>query len=102
MFDVVFIGSTTAAQSYRAAGIMSYGPEPERSAERIIAERRRCRVMAMSRETLAALPEWLASDLQRGPMPVLEIVPGDTAPADVCGIAARLLGMTRGAAPANA
>ncbi len=102
MFDVVFVGPSTAARTYREAGITSYEPEPSKSAERIIAERRRCRVIAMSRETLADLPDWLATELERGPWPILEIVPGKVVPSDATGIAARLRAMTAGAAPANA
>lgn len=102
MFDVVFVGPPTAARTYRDAGITSYEPEPDQSAERIIAERRRCQVMAMSLETLAALPDWLAVELERGPWPILEIVPGELAPSDATGIATRLRAMSAGAAPVNA
>lgn len=79
MKDVIFIGNRRDACHFRAAGIESYCPEPERLVERVLAERRRCRVLAMTADIFADLPGGLARELREGDHPRLRIV---TAPLD--------------------
>ncbi len=74
MIDVIFIGDRRGVALFREAGIESYAPARRHLAERVIAERARCRVLAMTDETFAALPEDLARELREGELPHLEIV----------------------------
>lgn len=90
MFDVVFVGRPDEAHIYRKAGITSFEPAPGYLAERILAERKRCRVIAMTADTLAALPAWLAGELREGAHPALAIVPVDQTPDAARRIAQRL------------
>jgi len=74
MIDVIFIGDCKDAALFRAAGVPSFAPAPRHLAERVIAERARCRVLAMTAKTFAMLPSRLARDLREGDWPRLEIV----------------------------
>ena len=75
MYDVIFIGDRREARVYRDAGIPSYAPSLGLLAERVMAERRRCRVLAMTADTFAALPAALARELREGSWPQVTIVP---------------------------
>jgi len=86
MHDVVFIGHHRDVAQYHEAGIPAYAPPIGLLAERVLAERGRYRVMAMTEETFRDLPTDLARELRESPMPHLEIVPGGNAeisPAEV-------------------
>jgi len=74
MKDVIFIGNRRDACLFRDAGIDSFCPEDHRLVERVIAERHRCRVPAMTAKTFAALPGALARELREGAHPHLSIV----------------------------
>ncbi len=74
MDDVVFVGNHRDAALFRDAGILSYAPPPSHLAERVMAERGRCRVLVMTQSTLQALPVELARELREGAWPRLEIV----------------------------
>jgi vacuolar-type H+-ATPase subunit F/Vma7 len=75
MDDVIFIGDRQDASLFRDAGIPSYAPALGQLAERVLAERARCRVLAMTDGTFQALPETLARELREGDWPRLAIVP---------------------------
>lgn len=75
MDDVVFIGNRLDVEGYRNAGIPSYAPPLGLLAERVVAERNRCRVLAMTETTYGALPADLARELREGHWPQLAIVP---------------------------
>lgn len=74
MDDIVFIGNHRDATLFRGAGIQSYAPPAGLLAERVLAERGRCRVLAMTQDTLNALPAALARELREGTWPQLEII----------------------------
>jgi len=63
MDDIVFIGSPHETPLFEGEGFRCFEPAPGRLVERVLAERRRCRLMAMTQETFGALPSWLAHDL---------------------------------------
>ena len=75
MYDVIFIGDLLDARAYCDAGIPSYAPPVGLLAERVMAERRRCRVLAMTEHTFAALPASLARELREGNGPQITFVP---------------------------
>lgn len=75
MHDVVFIGDQHDAAVFREAGIPSYAPPIGHLAERVLAERNRCRVLAMTERTLRALPAHLARELRASRWPRLEVLP---------------------------
>ena len=75
MENVVFIGGPRDAEAFRNAGIPSYAPPLGLLAERVLAERRRCAVLAMTESTFAALPPPLARELRQGDSPQITIVP---------------------------
>ena len=75
MYQVIFIGDLRDAEAFRNAGIASYAPPRGLLAERVLAERRRCRVLAMTETTLAALPAPLARELREGGAARITIVP---------------------------
>jgi len=77
MKDVIFIGNRTDACLFQAAGVVSFAPAPADLAERVIAERGRCRVLAMTESTFAALPAGLARALREGEWPRLVLVVPD-------------------------
>lgn len=74
MNDIVFIGHHRDVALFRKAGIPSYAPPPGHLAERVLAEKRRCRILAMTEEIFRALPAALARELREGTMPRLEIL----------------------------
>ena len=74
MNDVIYIGDRRDARACGDAGIPSSAPPRGLLAERIIAERRRCRVLAMTADTFAALPTPLARELRDGSWPQVTIV----------------------------
>jgi vacuolar-type H+-ATPase subunit F/Vma7 len=73
--SVIFIGDRLNAIGYRNAGIHSYVPASSRLTERVLAERKRCRILAMTEAVFSALPADLARELQEGTQPRLAIVP---------------------------
>lgn len=75
MTDVVFIGDPHLAARFRRAGIRTYAPPAGHLAERVMAEKRRCRVLAMTERTFGALPEALARELREASSPRLELLP---------------------------
>ncbi|OIP82475.1 MAG: hypothetical protein AUK37_09010 [Rhodobacterales bacterium CG2_30_65_12] len=75
MKDVVFIGDHRQAALFHEAGIASYAPPVGHLAERVLAERSRCRVLAMTERTLRALPADLARELRASRWPRLEVLP---------------------------
>lgn len=75
MNDVVFIGDHRQAALLRDAGIPSYAPPVGHLEERVLAERVRCRVLAMTERTLRALPAHLARELRASRWPRLEVLP---------------------------
>lgn len=74
MHDVIFIGDRRHAALFRAAGINSFVPAKGHLAERVIAERGRCRVLAITAKAFAALPPELARELREASCPRLEII----------------------------
>ena len=75
MRDMIFIGDELTAAGFRLAGVPSYAPEPQALAAVVTAERADCRVIAMTSEAFAALPERLASELADAAEPLLAILP---------------------------
>lgn len=75
MNDVVFIGDHRQAALFHDAGVPSYAPPVGHLVERVLAERSRCRVLAMTERTLRALPADLARELRASRWPQLEILP---------------------------
>lgn len=75
MDNVVFIGGPRDAEVFRNAGIQSYAPPLGLLAERVVAERRRCKVLAMTQSTFAALPAPLARELREGTGAQVTILP---------------------------
>lgn len=75
MHDVIFIGDGLDVQAYGDAGIPGFAPPLGLLAERVMAERRRCRVLAMTEGTFSALPDDLARELREGSWPQVMIVP---------------------------
>ncbi len=63
MDDIVFIGSPHEIPLFEEAGFLCFEPAPGRMVERVLAERRRSRLMAMTQDTFGALPSWLTHDL---------------------------------------
>lgn len=83
MVDVIFIGPPHEAKAYRAAGILCFQPSAQNLTERVVAERSRCRVLAMTQATLDALPLWLSQELREANWPLLAVMPKIDSPADV-------------------
>lgn len=83
MDNVVFIGGPRDAEVFRNAGIQSYAPPLGLLAERVLAERRRCKVLAMTESTFSALPAPLARELREGGGAQLTILPDIDHGADV-------------------
>jgi len=86
MDDIVYIGGIRDAEAFRAAGIPSYAPPLGLLAERVLAERRRCNVLAMTASTFAALPAPLAREVREGDGAQVAIVPeidGDVDPGRI-------------------
>lgn len=77
MDDVIFIGDRNDAVHFRNAGIPAYAPAQDALAERVLAERLRCRMLAMRERTFRALPNSLARELREGPLPKLKLLPED-------------------------
>jgi vacuolar-type H+-ATPase subunit F/Vma7 len=77
MDDVIFIGDRNDAIHFRNAGIPAYAPANDALAERVLAERLRCRILAMRERTFQALPNSLARELREGPLPKLKLLPED-------------------------
>lgn len=75
MNNVVYIGGPRDAEVFRNAGIPSYAPPLGLLAERVLAERRRCSILAMTETTFAALPAPLARELREGGGGQVTIVP---------------------------
>ena len=75
MNDAIFIGNRRDAALFRAAGVVSFAPARSDLAERVIAERKRCRRLAMTAETFAALPPGLARELRESDWPRLVVIP---------------------------
>ncbi len=75
MHDIIFIGDRIDAARFRAAGILCYAPAARRLAERVDAERARCRVLLMTADTYNALPPGTRRTLREGTWPILAIVP---------------------------
>lgn len=75
MEDVIFVGSSRTACAYRTAGVTSFQPAPGNLIERVLAERVRCRILAMTPDSVEALPAWLARELREARWPRLVIVP---------------------------
>ncbi|MEZ5767418.1 MAG: type II toxin-antitoxin system HicA family toxin [Paracoccaceae bacterium] len=97
MDNVVYIGGPRDAEVFRNAGILSYAPPLGLLAERVIAERRRCNVLAMTESTFASLPAPLARELREGGGGQVTIVPhleGDIDDAQVRRILRDSLGDT--------
>lgn len=80
MHDVIFIGRRRDAAQYRAAGIASFAPAQQHLVERVLAERKRCRRLAMTPETFEALPPGLARELRASEWPRLVLVTADDRP----------------------
>ncbi|GKY89499.1 hypothetical protein [Sinisalibacter aestuarii] len=82
MNDVIFIGNRTDTALCSDAGIRAYAPPLGLLAERVLAERMRCRILAMRESTFLALPKALARELREGSWPRLSVLPEDTAGTD--------------------
>lgn len=74
MDDVILIGNRRDIERFRDAGNPSFSPPLGHRIERVQAVRVRCRVMAMTADTFAALPDDLARELREGHWPPLEII----------------------------
>ncbi len=75
MDDIVFIGAPHETPLFEDAGFRCFEPAPGYLTERVLAERKRCRLMALTRETFVALPHWLAYDLLEWTPEQIFIVP---------------------------
>lgn len=102
MNDIVFIGHHRDAALFREAGIPSYAPEPGHITERVLAEKRRCRILAMTEDLFRALPAALARELREGPAPQLEIVSETLGDASARRVLSRLETFRSGGLPLSA
>lgn len=93
MSGAIVVGLRGETAAYVAAGLRCYEPDAGRLVERVLAERARCAVLAMTRRAHDALPPSLARDLRQAEWPVLAILPAqasaETAPAIVAGLLER-------------
>lgn len=95
MLDLVFIGERNDANHFRQAGVPAYAPSQGRLVERVLAERWRCRVMAMREATFNALPADLARELREGEAPRLAILPPPTPDENLRSLPHDILTMAR-------
>lgn len=75
MDDAIVIGTSGETRAFDAAGLTCFEPEPERVAERVLAEQLRCEVLAMTRKAFESLPKALGTTVQEGIWAELVIVP---------------------------
>lgn len=99
MVDVIFIGPPHEAEAFRAAGILCFQPSAQNLGERVLAERARCRVLAMTQVTFDALPPWLAQELRAASWPQLAIIPSPQTAVEAARGRALLRRLRAGAAP---
>ncbi len=75
MADVIVIGTQGDTRAYATAGLTCFEPERGHLVERVLAERGRCGVLAITRAAYDALPAALAKTLCGSVWPTLAIVP---------------------------
>ncbi len=75
MVEIIVVGTYRETRAYEAAGLRCFEPERRRLIERVLAERTRCKVLALTRPAYDALPAALARELRECAAPVLAIVP---------------------------
>ena len=102
MAEIILIGAPGQTRPYAAAGLRCFEPGRGRLIERVLAERVRCEVLAMTRAAYGALPTALARELQEQAWPALAIVPAVRDAADAARVAKRLFGMYAGSGPVAA
>ena len=102
MADVIVIGKRAETQAYAAAGLTCFEPEPGHLVERVLAERVRCAVLAITRPAYDALPSALAKTLCESVWPALAIVPVPHEPRAASRIADRLSGIVAARRPVAA
>ena len=75
MAEVIVIGTRAATQAYETAARTCFEPKRRHLAEKLLAERVRCALLAITRPAYDALPAALATTLSESIWPALEIVP---------------------------
>ncbi len=102
MAEIIVIGAPGQTQPYAATGLMCFEPGRGRLIERVLAERVRCEVLAMTQAAYRALPAALARELQEQAWPALAIVPVVRDAGEAARVATRLRGMYAGSGPVAA
>lgn len=102
MGGIIVIGERGQTRGYAIAGLRCFEPGPGHLVERVLAERFRCDVLAMTRTAFEALPASLARDLRHRTRPALTILPDTATPADALAEADRLFAMLPHSGPAAA
>lgn len=102
MAQVIVIGAPGETRRYEAAGLRCFEPGRGRLIERVLAERVRCDVLAITRAAFCALPRALARELQERAWPTLAIVPPARDTGDAVRVANRLRRMYAGNGPVAA
>jgi len=97
MDDVILIGANGDSRPYQAAGLSCFEPAEGRVAERVLAERSRCEVLAMTPAAFESLPSELGSVLRESIWPEVVILP----PVDDVAAAARIADQLRRTAAAR-
>lgn len=75
MAGIIVIGTNGETGPFQAAGLRCFEPEAGRLVERVLAERARCNVLALTQTAHAALPGALARNLRQGAWPRLVVLP---------------------------
>lgn len=75
MFEVILIGAEGETWPYEAVGLTCFEPAAGCVAERVLAERTRCEVLAMTQAAFDRLSSELANAVEETAWPELAIVP---------------------------
>ncbi|MEZ5722425.1 MAG: hypothetical protein R3D59_12865 [Paracoccaceae bacterium] len=102
MAGIIVIGERGQTRAYATAGLRCFEPGPGHLVERVLAERFRCEVLALTRTAFDALPAALARDLRHRLGPTLAILPEAETAADGLREADRLIAMLPHSGPAAA
>jgi len=90
MSEIILIGTGGETRAFAAAGLRCFEPGRGRLIERVLAERVRCRVLALTPGAFSALPAALAVTLRESPRPALAIVPPLNDPEEAALVVDRL------------
>lgn len=102
MAEIIMIGAHGETRPFAAAGLRCFEPGRGRLIERVLAERVRCEVLALTPAAYGALPVGLARELHESSHPVLAIVPPLRDAGDAARMAERLLRHSAGTGPVAA